>query len=260
MDLITSSSNNRVKWLKLLLEKSAERKAASLLAVEGYKEIVLALANGFELVNFCCSPEEKRWQDLQIPERLVIKIQSNVLDKIVLREGPDSMLAVFKSRQWKLDDFIHDSCIIIVDGVEKPGNIGAIARTVAAMGLRSLLVTNPVSDLYNPHAIRSSVGALFALKIGQFSVKDILTWSQQHAFSVFITHLNGAKAPWEFNFPDKSIIVLGSEASGVDAAWENNAHQRIKIPMTGAMDSLNVANTAAMVIYEWTRQRQCTRK
>lgn len=256
MDMITSSSNPRLKWVKSLLEKSGERKSSGLCVVEGSKEIKLALDHGFELVHlFSDLKHQTGMNSWPVSQQLISWVHPSLMDKLVLREGTSALLGVFKTRTWSLDEFTAESFIVVVDGLEKPGNIGAIARTVAALGQKALMVTNPVADLFNPHAIRSSVGALFALKSGIFSVQEILALAKQNNYDIFLTHLQGALPPWEIVYPAKSILVLGSEAYGVGEAWAQAPLQRIKIPMATSIDSLNVANTAAMLIYEWVRQK-----
>lgn len=256
MDVISSSANSRIKWLKQLMEKSAIRKSSGCFVVEGIKEIKLALDNHFELINLYGDPQTRaQITSWSVPAELFVQVQQQVLNKLVYREGASAMLAVFRSREWALTDFNDEPLIIVLDGLEKPGNIGAISRTIAALGVPALMVTNPVADVYNPHAIRSSVGGLFALKIGTANAPDLINWANKNGFIIFLAHVQGLIPPWQNTFPAKSLLVLGSEAQGLDAVWEQTPAQRLKIPMTGQMDSLNVANTAAMCIYEWVRQQ-----
>lgn len=226
------------------------------MVVEGGKEIKLALDHGFELIHLFSDPDHHPvMNSWPVSPQLISWVHPSLMNKLVLREGPTALIGVFKTLTWSLDEFNAEPLIIVVDGLEKPGNIGAIARTAAALGLKALMATNPVADLFNPHAIRSSVGAIFALKSGIFSESEILAWAKQNHYKIFLTHLEGAVPPWEIVYPAKTILVLGSEAYGVGEAWAKAPVQRIKIPMPTSVDSLNVANTAAMLIYEWVRQK-----
>lgn len=144
---------------------------------------------------------------------------------------------------------------LIVEGGEKPGNLGAILRTADAANISGVVFSNMPSDLYNPNLIRSSLGACFTVPIAIAKNEEIFIWLEKNNINTYITHLESSKNCFEINFCKPTAIVLGEEATGVSNFWSNGKFEHIIIPMNGTVNSLNLSNSAAILSYEAFRQR-----
>ena len=174
-----------------------------------------------------------------------------------MRENPDGVAGIFRAPPHGLDaiDPLRPALVLIADGVEKPGNIGAMIRTADAFGA-AFVGASLATDLYNPNAIRASMGAIFRVPVCAGRSHDVLTWLLEQQFVIFAARVDGAIDYTRVDYRGKSALVLGSEASGLTDTWTGPAVTPISLPMLGIADSLNVSATAAVLCYESLRQRR----
>jgi RNA methyltransferase, TrmH family len=256
---ITSTQNPKIKSL-LALEKPRERKKQCLFIVEGAKEVRMALEAGYKIGNifFCeerMNMEESK--DLLRNDKLLIPVSPEVFDKIAVRESTGGILAVAQQKTHQLSDLLlsKNPLILILEAVEKPGNLGAILRTADAAGVDAVIICDPQTDFYNPNVIRSSVGCVFTKQIASASSEDTIAWLKKNNVQIFCTYLKASRPYHEVDYTKPSAIVMGTEATGLSDIWVKNFDSNIIIPMQGKIDSMNVSNAAAVVVFEAMRQR-----
>lgn len=253
---LTSFTNPKVKWLKNL-HKNNVRKKEGVVVVEGAKEIACALDGGFlPMCMFIC-PEVFN-EELVLEESTEIYIiTKEIFSKMSYRSASDGLIAVFYAQTKKLDSlsFGESPLFIVVEGVEKPGNLGAIVRSADGAGVDAVLVCDQRADIFNPNAIRASVGTIFTKQIVTASSEEIFDFLEKHEVKSYGAVLSDrAKIITSVNFVNPSAIILGTEHDGLSDFWKQRS-EHIKIPMLGTNDSLNVSNAAAVLAYEAVRQR-----
>lgn len=261
MEQITSIHNPRVKQI-VQLSKARERKEQGLVVVEGAREIGLALDAGHEphMVYVCPEifgkSEYPKLLDRIVPSR-IMEFSQTVFEKVAYREGSDGLLALLKPKGHQLDQIKlkENPFIIILESVEKPGNLGAILRTADAAKVDAVIICDPLTDLYNPNAIRSSVGCIFTVQVAACTSSDCLDWMKTHRIRSYAAELRASDWYHECDFKGPSAIIMGTEADGLTDFWLSNADKRIKIPMRGVIDSLNVSVSTAVLTFEAMRQR-----
>lgn len=252
---ISSLQNEKIKNI-LKLKKSRERKKRDLIIIEGRKEIELALSSGMEIVDFFyCSKFNKLNNPFKINK--FIELGENVFKKISYRDAPDGFLALAKPKylnknQIKLK---NNPLIVILESLEKPGNLGAILRTCDALKVDLVIMNDLKTDLYNPNIIRSSRGTIFTVPVISIEYDSTIAFLKKHKIKIFVTALLAKKNYLEVNYKFSSAIVLGSEDKGLSKQWLESADELIKIPMKGEIDSLNVSVSAAVILFEAERQR-----
>ena len=146
--------------------------------------------------------------------------------------------------------------VAVLEGVEKPGNVGAVLRSADAAGVSALIAADPRTDLYNPNAIRASLGTIFTMPVCEAAGGETIEWLRANGFRIFAARVDGAIPYTEADYRGRSAIVLGSEAAGLSPLWRGDDVQAVRLPMLGAADSLNVSVTAAVLFYEALRQRE----
>jgi TrmH family RNA methyltransferase len=272
MECITSLQNNRIKNIVRLSEKARERKAQNRFIIEGAREMSLALAGKYELEEVYLCPELfdktdypdvlQLWRDSRLrgndhPLGNVFEVSKDVFQKIAYREGSDGILALAKPKSHTLQE-LHlpeNSFVIVLESVEKPGNLGAILRTADAAKVDAVIVCDPLTDIYNPNTIRSSVGCLFTVPVAVGSNEETLQFLKSKNITTFAAELTAAEWYQDTDFTASSAIIMGTEADGLTDFWLTNANKRIKIPMRGVIDSLNVSVSTAVLTFEAMRQR-----
>lgn len=261
MEKITSLQNARIKNI-VKLGKARERKSQNLFILEGARELSLALLSGYSVDSVFVCPELFSKSDYpsvldSITDNLVYEVTEAVFDKIAYREGSDGILALMKPKSHTLQDLkLSDTpFIIILEAVEKPGNLGAILRTADAAQADAVIVCDPLTDIYNPNVIRSSVGCIFAVPTATCSSEDALAWLKGNKIESYAAELEASEWYHEADYKNPTAIVMGTEADGLTEFWLNNASKRIKIPMRGKIDSLNVSVSTAVITFEAMRQR-----
>ncbi len=258
--MITSLANNIVKEA-IDLKKSGVRKKNGLILIDGLREIEMALRGQVEIVSlfYCSRCNEDRAGILnKIEADKRVEISESVLKKISYKENPDGFVAVAKPKHKSLADIklSANPLIIILENVEKPGNLGGIIRTAYATGVEAVIINDGQTDMYNPNVIRASEGHVFTENIISASVDETLKWVKAHKIKTFGAATIGAKNYTDMDYSAPTAIVLGSEAQGLGKKWLDKADQLIKIPMKEGIDSLNVSVSAAVIVYEAVRQRK----
>lgn len=263
METISSVQNIRIKNLIKLQTKARERLEQQLVPVEGAREINIALNNGYQPESLFVCPEmyaKSDYPDLlqRIPEKVQTALTPAVFEKLAYREGSDGVMALLRSKSHLLSNLklSENPFLIVLEAVEKPGNLGAILRTADAAKVDAVLVCNPLTDIYNPNVVRSSIGCLFSVPVAVCSSQEACTWMQSIGIKSYAAELQASNWYHEQDFRQPSAIVMGTEADGLSPFWLEHADARIKIPMRGLIDSLNVSVSTAILTFEAMRQRK----
>lgn len=252
--LIESFQNEKVKYITKLLTDNRFRKKSEVFAVEGQQENDRAMKFGFEPVEFFIC--ENIFQK-DLPKAKIHLVSDKVYEKIAYRGSSEGIIGVYKTKSADLFSFIpkENSTIIIVEGVEKPGNLGAILRSCEAFGVDALIVSDGKTDFYNPNVIRSSVGCLFGMKVFQSENEQTLEFLTQNGFNIYTTIMDATSQNLQKrDFTKKSAVIFGTEHSGLSDFWIGKGMNTL-IPMTGSIDSLNLSNAVAITCYEALRQK-----
>lgn len=257
--IITSVNNPRIKNV-LALEKPRERKKQGLFVVEGKKEIRFACDAGYDIMNlfFCedlISLEDVK--EFNVPQGSLIAVSVDVFGKLAIREGSGGVIAVARQKTHELDALKLgvNPLILVLEAVEKPGNLGAILRTADAAGLDAVIICDPKTDFYNPNVIRSSIGCIFTKQVASATSDETLHWLKQHGITPYSTYLKASRPYHTVDFTKPSAIVMGTEATGLSQTWITEDQNPIIIPMEGRIDSMNVSTAAAVIVFEARRQR-----
>tara|TARA_B100000787_G_C16198949_1_gene303190 strand:+ start:1796 stop:2590 length:795 start_codon:yes stop_codon:yes gene_type:complete len=262
MKEITSVQNSYIKNLLKLQEKARERKKQGLFLIEGKREISLAVAALYEfdtilyLEDFISENEVLHLFNSNVNR---IKISKDIYQKLAYRDSTEGIIAVTKSKNFSLQNIIFKNknpLILVAEGIEKPGNIGAILRTADAAKVDAVFIANPKSDLYNSNIIRSSIGCIFTNQIAVATSEEMIVFLKEKNINIFTTTLQNSNEYHKENYTKSAAIVVGTEATGVSEIWRENNIQNINIPMQGKIDSMNVSVAAAIVIFEAKRQRE----
>lgn len=261
---ITSTQNTFIKDLFQLKEKSRNRKKTGTFLIEGLREISLAISGGYKINTILIESSiinEIEFDDLikKVDAEIdVIEISNDVYKKLALRESTEGIIAIANSKNLTLDGvkFTNKKPLILVaEAPEKPGNIGALLRTADAAGVDAVFIANPKTDLYNPNIIRSSVGCVFTTNIATGSTSEIISFLKDHNINMYGAALSASVEYQTINYTEPTAIIVGTEATGLSNEWLQNTNQNIIIPMRGAIDSMNVSVSAAILIFEAVRQR-----
>lgn len=261
MEKITSLQNIRIKSI-IKLGKHKERTLQNLFIIEGARELSLALAGGYTVKSVYICPElfsKTDYPDVlnTIPDNIQFEVSKPVFEKIAYRAGSDGLLVLAEPKPHKLPDLnlSENPFIIILESVEKPGNLGAILRTADAANVDAVIICDPTTDLYNPNAVRSSVGCLFTVPIAICSSREALDFLKLENIRSFAAELQASSWYQDVDFTQPSAVIMGTEADGLTDFWLQHTDARIKIPMRGKIDSLNVSVSTAVITFEAMRQR-----
>ena len=260
METITSAQNPKIKNLLLLQEKSRARREQELFVVEGRRELDHCLEGGYKVKTLFYCPEIAQPSFLRHPsltEASVIEIPETLYRKVAYRESTEGVIAEVEYRSLQLSD-LHlpeHPLIMVLESVEKPGNLGAVLRSADAAGAHAVLICDPLTDLYNPNLIRSSVGAVFTVPTVAVSSEEAIEFLQAHDIQILTAQLQDSSPYYSVDMRRATALVMGTEATGLTERWRQVASAHIRIPMLGALDSLNVSVSAAILLYEAVRQR-----
>lgn len=257
-ETITSAQNPKIKELLALQEKSRLRREKSLFVVEGRRELDHCLEAGMKArcIFFC--PEIAGGMDLSVYDCPVYELPRWLYAKVAYREGTEGMIAEIHSRQLSLGDIKpgKDPLVMVLEAVEKPGNLGAVLRSADAAGATAVIVCDPLTDLYNPNLIRASIGAVFTVPVVAASSEETIKWLKDNNIKIYTAQLQDSSLYYDTDLRGPSAIVMGTESTGLSDIWRKAAHAHVRIPMRGRLDSLNVSVSAAILLYEAVRQRQ----
>lgn len=245
------------------LEKAKFRKSLGITAIEGEKEIEMAMSAKISLEtlffqNDIVNTEFLNQIKKQYPKIELLALTKDLFSKISYRETTGGLIAIAKTKKNQLMDLSlpQNPIILIIEGVEKPGNLGAILRTADAAKVDAVICCEIPTDLYNPNVIRASLGTVFTVPIAVSNNIETMQWLKSNQIKTYCTNLHKAKDYHLQNYKGPCAIVLGTEATGVSDEWINFSETNIKIPMLGKIDSMNVSVAAAIVVYEAKRQRE----
>lgn len=256
---IASLKNPRVKQL-LALQKPRDRKKEGLFVVEGVREVSLAQQKGRDLVTIYTCPTVYQ-EDADYPVDLSkcehVSLSAEVYAKVAYREGTGGIIALVRIKNYGLKELpeAKDPLYVVLEKVEKPGNIGAILRTADAAGVDAVIVCDPATDFDNPNVIRSSVGCVFTVPVASATNEELDVWFRAKGVKTVAAALTAKQLHFHCDMRGPLAILMGSEAQGLSDFWLKNATEQVIIPMRGSIDSMNVSNAAAILIYEALRQR-----
>ena len=261
---ISSLQNPLIKNVLLLEEKPRERKVQNLIVIEGFREIRLALLSGFTVTTiFYCKDfiENKELETLishGYSSFEMIEVPGEIYNRLSYRKDHGGMIALANSKRALLKDIrlSKNPLLLILEAVEKPGNLGAILRTADAANLEAVIICDPQTDIFNPNAIRSSIGCIFSTLVVTSTTEQTIRWLKTNSIRIFATALTAVHPYHQADFRKSSAIIMGSEANGLSDQWLDEADHLIKIPMNGKIDSMNVSTSAAIVVFEALRQRE----
>jgi RNA methyltransferase, TrmH family len=260
---ITSLQNPRVKQAVQLRDRKG-REQQQRLIIDGRREILTAVLEDFEILEAFVHPATSSDEEgIALREMLeqqgvrLWEVTESVFRKLSFGNRDEGLVAISRPRHRGLADLpVHsESRFVVLDGVEKPGNIGAVLRTADATGVSGLILTNGVTDVFNPNIVRASLGAVFTIPVVVTEPRDVLEWLDRQQIATFAARVDGSTPYFQHDFREPVAFVLGSEAEGLGANWSSPSLRSIHLPMRGRIDSLNVSNTAAVLLYEMVRQR-----
>lgn len=264
MEQITSLQNPKIKHLLQLQQKSSVRREEGLFVVEGRREFMHCMEHGMEVESiFYLSEEDEEFiashsQDASADAPILYKVSAKVYEKIAYRGSTEGIMAVVKAKPMTLDG-LHmkeNPVIVVLESVEKPGNLGAILRSADAAGVDAVIVCDPLTDLYNPNLIRSSIGAIFTVPCVACTSEECITFLKERKIQILTAQLQDSNLYYDQDMQKGTAIVMGTESTGLTDIWRKAADAHIRIPMLGSLDSLNVSVSAAILMYEAVRQRK----
>lgn len=260
---ITSLQNPRVKNA-VRLRSARGRAEQGRIVVDGVREISRAVSAGVELIEVYVCPdacgEDARELATAVASRSVkiLTVTPAVFEKLAFGKRAEGLVAIARTPDTSLEDIDLrvERPIAVLEGVEKPGNVGAVLRSADAAGVNALVVADGRTDLYNPNAIRASLGAIFSLPVCSATSEQTLSWLRGHGVPIFAACVIGASCYTDVSFRGPCAIVLGSETKGLSHLWRADDITAVSLPMLGSVDSLNVSTAAAVLFYEAVRQRR----
>ena len=256
---ITSVQNQRIKNI-VKLQKASERKKQKLFVVEGLKEIEHVVSCGYQLHSLYFCPEiapDGLTENIIPIVHQAFEVTADVFSKIAYRETTGGMIALAHSRFLSFDELKLSKIplVVVLEHVEKPGNLGAILRTADAAQVDAVIICDPATDLYNPNVIRASIGCVFSTQVVSCSSDEAMTWLKNKGIHGIAAAIQTQKWYHECDFRQPSALIMGTESEGLSQQWRDFANEIVKIPMMGINDSLNVSIATAILIYEAMRQR-----
>lgn len=287
IETITSAQNRKVKELLTLVEKSKARSAAGLFVVEGQRELghcldagfipetlficgeVMAVqnnaVNGAKTGHLAENIEGKDGLDALIakaealnPRLGVVQIPAFLYEKVAYRGSTEGIIAEVHSVPRSLENLRlgERPLVMVLESVEKPGNLGAVLRSADAAGADAVIVCDQLTDIWNPNLIRSSVGAVFSVPVAVCTSADAIAFLKKRGIRILTAQLQDSEWYYDTDMTGATALVMGTESTGLTQAWRDSADAHIKIPMLGRLDSLNVSVSAAVLLYEAVRQRK----
>lgn len=250
-EFLSSAQNPKIRDLLLLENKSRERKARGLFVVEGRREYERAKAAGFRTETLFVREGEPETDEADFV------VSRQLYERIACREGTEGIIAVLQAQPRTLSGIrlSGSPLVLVLEQVEKPGNIGAVLRSADAAAADAVLVCDPLTDLYNPNLIRASLGAVFTVPTAACTSEEAWEWLSGHGIAVLTAQLQDSVLYYECDMVRPTALVFGAEDKGLSPFWRQRADAHIRIPMSGMMDSLNVSVSAAILAFEAVRQR-----
>ena len=258
--IISSTQNARVKRVLLLQQKSSERRKTGLFVVEGRRELCHCIDAGMAVEEvFLCG--ELCREELPAHGGQTYEVTPEVYGRMAYRGSTEGVVAVVRQHSTTLADLVPrlsdaPPLIVVLESVEKPGNLGAVLRSADAAGATAVIVCDPLTDLYNPNLIRASIGAFFSVPVVACTSEECIAFLKSHGIAIITAQLQDSSLYYATDMRRPVAIVMGTESWGLTQLWRQAADEHIRIPMLGRMDSLNVSVSAAILLFEAVRQRE----
>ena len=254
-NVITSLQNARVKHLVQLQQKSSERRRSGLFVVEGQRELMHCVEAGYE-VEEVFMVEGGDWK-VEGFSSAIFTVSPQVYEKMAYRGSTEGVIATVRQRNLTLADLQlpANPLIMVLESVEKPGNLGAVLRSADAAKADAVVICDPLTDLYNPNLIRASLGAVFSVPVVACSSEECIAFLKQRNIQILTAQLQDSSLYYDTDMRRATALVMGTESTGLTDIWRQAADAHIRIPMLGRMDSLNVSVSAAILLFEAVRQR-----
>ena len=261
---ITSAQNPKIKNLLALQEKSRTRREQGLFVVEGRRELGHALEAGFRPrtlyvreADLEALKELTAQAEAANPDCLAVTLPSPLYAKVAYREGTEGIIAVMETRPLSLEDLSLGEAplIVVLESVEKPGNLGAVLRSADAARADAVVVCDPLTDLWNPNLIRASLGGVFTVPTVCATSEETIGWLRTRGIRILTAQLQDSSWYYDTDMTGGTALVMGTESTGLTDVWRRAADAHIRIPMLGRLDSLNVSVSAAILLFEAVRQR-----
>lgn len=255
---ISSTQNPLIKRVMALQHKSQLRRSQQRIVVEGARELQHCVDAGFNVETVIHCPSLFNPSHLHLaPATQLVEVTPQVYDKIAYRGSTEGVMAIVEPRTLALSqlELGNNPLIVVLEGVEKPGNIGAVLRSADAARATAVIVCDPLTDLYNPNLIRSSLGAIFTVPCVACTSDECISFLKHHGINILTAQLQDSEPYYHTPMCGPTAIVMGTEATGLTSAWRQAATAHIRIPMQGSLDSLNVSVSTAILLFEAVRQR-----
>jgi len=271
-ETITSAQNPKIKNLLLLQEKSKARREQGLFVVEGRRELEHCLEGGFAVRTVFYCPDiidssevcnllrmtSNCHSERSEESILGIEIPLELYRKVAYRDSTEGIIAEVEYKSLTLEDLQlpENPLVVVLESVEKPGNLGAVLRSADAAGADAVLIGDPLTDLYNPNLIRASIGAVFTVPVVAAPSAEIIAYLKERNIQILTAQLQDSSLYYDVDMKRGTALVMGTESTGLTPQWRQAASAHIRIPMLGRLDSLNVSVSAAILLFEAVRQRQ----
>ncbi|NGX36095.1 MAG: hypothetical protein K1000chlam1_00932, partial [Candidatus Anoxychlamydiales bacterium] len=265
---ITSVKNEKIKKIIKLKNKNKRDKYSQFL-IEGYRELLRASQSNIKIdsLYFCKNfflknNEYKLIENIQAKGSIIYDVDEEIFQKISYRDRPDGLIAVATSfnndfnKLEKIIDSKKNPLLVVLEGIEKPGNLGTILRTCDAVGVDAIIVADPKTDIFNPNVVRASIGTLFTVPIFVEKSEIIISFLKKKNIEIISTSPSSNINYLDENFKKAVAITFGTEQTGLSDIWMKKSTKLVKIPMFGDIDSLNVATSTTVLLYEAIRQRK----
>lgn len=260
--LISSPQNTKIKALKKL-DKASERREQGVFLIEGMRELCLADWAGYQVTQlFICedllvADEVYSIDKCKLAGTEIFTITKEVYESVAYRGTTEGVIATALPKAHTLGQLklSANPLILVIEGVEKPGNLGAMLRTCDAVSVDAVIVCDTKTDIYNPNVVRSSIGTIFTNQVAVAPTEEVIIFLKEKEIKTYAADLTATESYYQKELSKPTAIIVGDEATGLSPQWVAAADERIKIPMLGKIDSLNVSVSAAVLLYEALRQR-----
>lgn len=260
---IASIHNPKIKNLLELQQKSSARRNQEMFVLEGKREILHCMEAGYSIDSvFYCPSIMGMGENADILTKLPctarrFEVTKEIYAKIAYRESTEGIVAEVRTRSLQLEDLnlTDNPLIMVLERVEKPGNLGAVLRSADAAGADALIICDPLTDLYNPNLIRSSIGAVFTVPTVVCDSRTCISFLKSKGIRILTAQLQDSSLYYDISMKEGVALVMGTESTGLTQIWREAADAHIRIPMLGRLDSLNVSVSASILLFEAVRQR-----
>lgn len=268
---VSSPQNPKIKELAALYEKSSKRRGRGLFVVEGVREFRHCVEAGYVPETLFLSSSISNEKETGVDEILsmaekanpsctVIDIPASLYEKVAYRGSTEGLIAEVRTVPHGLDTLSlgESPLVMVLESVEKPGNLGAVLRSADAAAADAVIICDPLTDIYNPNLIRASLGAVFTVPVAVCTSEDAIKFLKSRNIRIYTAQLQDSEWYYETDMTQGTALVMGTESTGLTQIWRDNADAHIRIPMCGRLDSLNVSVSAAVLLFEAVRQRNLT--